>query len=149
MAHVGTLYPHIERLDFRFPDAPWSVPPKLWILDGITLLGTQAGDFPPTPWIVGLTDVQVAGRFITWTTNLVLVGGFWSRVHISVGIYTPTFWLGAGVAVDRSSAVISNSISAVAMSNPIASTYFDPNIHSNFPATLRINSTGYAVPKPW
>lgn len=149
MAHVGKIYPHIERLDFRFPDAPWAVPPKLWIVDGVTLSGNLAHNFPPCPWEVGLTSVIISGKVIRWRTILNQVGPLVYNAWIDYEIRTPLRWAGCVIGVDQSNTIVSFSTPDVDPGNPIEQVLFAPGTFTTHPASLKMDATGFAVPKQW
>jgi len=147
--HKGKYYPRHERVDFRFPDPPWEVPPKLFVWDGFSWSGGPAIGKPVPPLVLGLTWVLVTGKRIEYLTQVTVGLDVWScrlwyDVEASAANWATLSWrittaLGKSIIQDNPQDVLG---------------YTEPNEllgpwTTTGPGTLDIVTPGYVFPKPW
>jgi len=149
MAHKGKFYPHVKDLDHRFPEPPWRVPPKLWILQGCTFTGAFAGDFPAQPWTVGLASVVRSNEYIEWTTTWPVSGGFTAGVVVGSKLLMPFYWIGLYINIFTRTAQSNTSLYKEVTGSDFSGATFANVFSSTQPSNLTLTSGGSVVPKPW
>src|SRR3990172_5731975 len=147
--HKGKLYPHVERVDWRFPDPPWRVPHKLWIWEGLSISGAYAGDFPPQPWEVGTSSFAVAGGLMIWTTNFPMVRGRTPQAVIRLALSMPACWLHAPFNVNSGMANYRGLFGTCITTNTFAPITWSGPFVMTEPANISGSDPGFARPKPW
>lgn len=147
--HKGKFYPHIEAVDFRFPQPPWRVPPKKWIIQGVTFTGAFAGDFPPQPWTIGLTsDTRNNGAY-RWVTHFPIVAGRQPGCDIEISFILPSAWLGATLTIYSAGAGSNTVVYWPISGADFSGITFSMLRSSTQPANLTLVASGSAIPKPW
>lgn len=149
MPHKGRLWPRIKRLDWGFPLFPHEVPPRIWIVQGVTLTGTQVSIFPPQPWEVGLTMVSNDMPFAGWTTNLATVGLKTASVAITLGLLPPPNWCGIAISCSITTVGGANTVTFEPCPNTFDGITFSSLFASTNPPAISMTSGGVARPKLW
>lgn len=147
--HKGKFYPHIEAVDFRFPEPPWRVPPKLWTIQGVTKTGNYANDFPAQPWTIGLTADQRSGGFYRWYTHFGIVAGRLVGCDIEIALIQPNAWLGITLTIYSGAASSNTVVYQPITGASFSGVTFSALRSSTQPANLTLGSAGSANPKPW